>query len=107
MKNHLKRTAHRYITALVIVGLIYLLAGCGMLGLATADDLRAAADRMDTLEDAGKKALDIAQAVPGWPGLIASTLATTLAGGATLNKYRNLTRATDPTVANTAKAPHA
>lgn len=103
MKQHLKRTAHRYLTALVIVGLIYLLTGCSALGLATAEDLRAAADRMDDLDAAAKRALEIAQAVPGWPGVLASAAGSVLAGGATLNKYRNLTRASDPRVSNLVK----
>lgn len=110
MKRHLRRTAHRYVTALVIVGLIYLLAGCGALGLATAEDLRSmarllddAADRADDIEALGKQALAAAQAVPGWGGVAASAVTATLAGMGTLNKVRNLTRASDPRVSNLVK----
>lgn len=106
-------------TFLVIVAaaalFIFVCSSCGALGLATADDLRAmaklledGADRQDDLERMSKHALEVAQAVPGWGGVAASAVATTLAGMGTLNKVRNLTRASDPRVSNLVKeAPRA
>ena len=107
MKNHIKNTAHRYLTALVVVGIIYYLSSCGALGIPTSDELRALADKMDDAHDFAQKTADTVAALPGWPGMLGSVASTVLAGGATLNKYRNLTRASDPRVSNLVRKPDA
>lgn len=114
MKQHIHAALHRYLTALIVVGIVYYLSSCGALGLATAEDMRAmarlledGADRADDIERLGQQALAAAQAVPGWGGVAASAVATTLAGMGTLNKVRNMTRASDPRVSNLVRNPHA
>lgn len=86
---------------IVLYGLTFALlcfacAGC----FSTPAELRELADRLEDTQDFAAKTAATVSELPGWPGILGSVASTVLTGGMALNKYRNLTRETDPRVSN-------